>query len=65
MNKNKNKNQMFKKIRTMIKAKALEAPHPTLVTFGISVAIVIGLMIGLGALSDGSHMAHAMKIIGK
>jgi hypothetical protein len=51
---------MFKKIRTMIKANILEAPHPTLVTFGISVAIVIGLMIGLGALTDSSHMAHAM-----
>jgi hypothetical protein len=51
------KNQMFKKISAIV----IEAPHPTLVAFGISAAIVVAVGVGLTAfVDDHSHMAHAL-----
>jgi hypothetical protein len=53
---------MFKILRE--KASSFTAMHSRLVAFGISAAIVTGLMVGLAALTDSSHMAYARKCIG-
>jgi hypothetical protein len=50
---------MFKILRE--KASSIIVMHFRLISFGISTAIVTGLMIGLSALSDPSHMAHAVR----
>jgi hypothetical protein len=59
-------NKLTKIVKTIglrVRTNVLEAPHPTLVAYGISVVIVTGLAVGFAALSDPSHMAHAMKRI--
>jgi hypothetical protein len=51
--------QMFKRIGETIKMNVIQAPHPTLVGIGISLAITAVIAVGIAALSDPSHMAHA------
>jgi hypothetical protein len=45
------------KIRTNI-----EAPFPTLIAFGISVAVTIAIAVGIAGLTDPSHAAHATTV---
>jgi hypothetical protein len=60
---NNNITKIVKTIGLRVRTNVLVAPHPTLVAFGISVVIVTGLAVGIAALSDPGHMAHAMKRI--
>jgi Na+/H+ antiporter NhaA len=55
-----NKNQMFKKLSAMVKTNVLQAPHPTLVAFGISAAITIAMAVGMSMMTS-DHIALAVR----
>ena len=56
-------NKLTRVVKAMglnVRTNVLEAPHPTLVAFGISVAITIALGVGISMLTgDHSHLAFA------
>jgi pantoate kinase len=57
---NKKLTKIVKKIGLKIRTHVLEAPHPTLVAFGVSAAITIALAVGISMMTaDHSHLAYA------
>jgi hypothetical protein len=51
--------KLFKKVGETIKMNVIQAPHPTLVGIGISLGITAVIAVGIAALQDPSHLAHA------